>query len=560
MKKTQIFTIICCYIALAATTGCVDNKYDLGKEIDKKWGFGENGLILPNSNTSDMHLSQIIELKKNGQLTTDADGNYLFYKKGKSQDETIVCVGYGSICNTAENNYTYYFRQDSTLEITPKYPELDINTMRFTTSTSPNYKPDRLGEHVRALDYVDTPMSIVVEWLDNNIKDFAPYISKIKYSVPSYYVLEDENDLVATNMATNRFGYHVIRCKGVDFNAALAEGEVASYNNETGQISFKGDIKMDCFIDYAYMNLYDTISNPYINIRTTVGSLTTDRVTGRFEKRENVEMEPITFDDMPDLIKNEEVVIDIDNPIVRLTIDNEVPARALINATVKAYRNGTETTRLNIGEAYGTDSIKFEGKKTQTVWISRKPTEIPDSVSDNIVVDNIIDIMRIMPDKINIDGWAHTDSSQVVTMGLNYKYKVYPTYELVAPLVIGKNMKLVYIKETDDLHSKLDKLEINSLTMTASITNTIPLDLTTTLKAIDTQNREIKDIVLTQAQIIKGLSDTDITLTIVGKPEDFQKLDKLELKAYAESSEVLAGQTLNENQALRLENIKITIK
>lgn len=545
---------------ITTITGCIENKYDLTKEIDIKLGFGENGLTLPTGSTSKMKMNQIIELDKNSQLTTDWQGNYLFHKKGKSNKETIINIGLGSICNTIDTFFAYHFKQDPELESIPKYPEWNINEMHFTTNVHLNYAPDKMGEHVRALDYVDSPMAIAIDLLDNNIISFAPYISTIRYSVPSFYVLEDENDLIQLNVGTNKQNRHIIRCKGVDFNAALKNGENAYYDNKTGQIVFKGEVKLDCQIDYAYMDQYAMVADPYMNIRVIVESLITDRVTGRFEKSENVEIEPITFDDLPDFIKDKEVIIDIDNPIVKLTVDNEVPARALVNATLKAYKDRVETVRLNIGDAYGTDSIKFEGEKTQTVWISRKQTEIPDTVSENVIIDNIMELLQKMPDRIEIDGWAHTDSSQVVTMGLNHEYKVEPSYELVAPLIIGPNMKLVYTKEEHELYSKLKGLEITSLTLSAKVINSIPLDLTATLHAKDKDGNGINSIILTQNKKIQGQDTTNIVMTLTGTTEDFQKLDRLEIRVYAESCEALAGQALNENQDLQLEDIKITVQ
>lgn len=559
MKKIQLTTQKLCIIAMvSAMIACVDDKYDLGKNVDIKLGISENGITLPTSSTSDIKLSQVMELEENGQLKTDAAGNYYFHKTGTTTNETIISVGYGSICNTAETNYTFYFKKDPTLETSVRYPEYNINTMKFTVKVQPPYAPDKLGQHVRELCYVHTPMDIVIEFLDNNIADFAPYISEIRYTVPSYYDIEDESDLTQKNVKTNTFNYHRIRCKGVDFKAALKNGEVASYNNKTGQITFKGEIKMECAIDYAYMNEYKKIEDPFIQMRTTIGSLTTDKVEGRFEKSEYVEVEPITFENLPDMINDEEVVIDIENPVVRLIVDNEVPARALINATLKAYRDGKETASLKIGEAYGTDSIKFEGGTKQTVWVSRIPTAIPDTVNGNVVIPEMMNLLKVMPDKIEIDGWAHTDSSQVVTMGLNKKYHVYPTYELFAPLVMGKNMKLVYTKTMDDLHDKLKKLEVNKITFTTNATNNIPLDLTATMKAMDQQGNPIENIRLEQSQTIEGLAESKITLTLTGNTDDFQKMYSMELKAYAECNETMAGQPLNENQAIRFDNIRVT--
>lgn len=559
MRKLQSAAGFFPLAAVILMTACIDDTYDLKKDIDSQVSFSKNGLTLPTSSTAEIKLSQIIELENDGQLKTDEKGNYYFYKSGETAEATTVSVGYGSICNTVETNFTYHFKDNPTFETSVKYPEWNINTATFTSSVSQEYHPDVLGSHVRALNYVDTPMHIVIEFLDNNISECIPYISEIKYRVPSFYDLEDESDLQETNVKTNQRHYHVIRCKGVDFNAALKNGEKASYDNKTGKIIFKGEINIECKIDYLYMNIYNSIHDPQINIRTIIGSLTTDKVTGRFEKSEHVSIEPITFEDLPDIINAPETVIDLDNPTVRLTVDNEVPARALVNATLKAYRNGTETATLEIGEAYGTDSIKFEGGKKQTVWISRKPTAIPDTVSCNVVIPNMSKLLTSMPDMIKVDGWAHTDSSQIVTMGLNKKYKVSPAYELYAPLVLGANMKLVYKQETDDIHDKLKHLDISRIAMTATAKSNIPIDLTAKLTAKDDKGNNIESISLMQDQTIRGMSDTDFSLVLIGSPNDFQRVDIIELNAYGECNETLAGQPLNENQTIKLENIKITV-
>ena len=538
---------------------CIDTKYDLGKEIEPKLGFDSEGITLPSSNTDLIELSQIVKLSENGQLTTDPDGNYLFYKSGKNMDSTIVSIGQGSICNATEDNYTYYFKQDSQLETEIKSQQYNTATMRFTTDLSPTYQPDHMSDGIRALEYVKTSLQIDIQIEFDGVSEFASNISEIRYEIPSFYVPADLNELRETQVNTRDIHRHTINTKGVDFNAITKNDEKISYDPKTGTITMIGHIKLHCTINTAHMDEYELL-NPSMKIRVTAGTLGTNEVTGRFDQNEHVDVEPITFDDLPDIINNDEVVIDIDNPVVRLTVDNEVPARALINATMKAYRNEKETARLDIGEAYGTDSIKFEGSSKQTVWISRKPMEIPDTVSKNIVVDNMMDLLTKMPDKIEIDGWAHTDSSQVVVMGLNKKYVVQPTYELVAPLIIGPNMKLVYTKETGDLNSTLKRMEVSNLTMTARAINNIPLDLTATLTAKDENGREISNIVLVRNQTIKGLDESEITLTVTGEIEDFQKVDKFEIKAYAESNEGLAGKTLNKNQALRLEDIKITVK
>lgn len=540
---------------------CVDDKYDFGKEVEIKVGFADDGLTLPTSSTQPIALSQVIELNENGQLTTDPSGNYLFHKSVDKMDSTVINIGQGSICNATETLIDYHFKEDPDLQRTTVSEKYNTARLNFEISALPDYAPDNMSKSIRELDYIKTGLSISFIIYNNNVDEFASEISEIKYQVPSFYDLEDPSELTETHVRLGSQHEHIIHCKGVDFNAATAAGEEIGFDSSTGKLTFKGKVGMTCTINTAHMKEYEAMADPQIQARVTVGTLGTNEVTGRFSKTENVDIDPIELDDLPDIVRDEEVVIDLENPIVNLTINNEVPIGAMVNARLHSIRDGKEVASLDIGDIYGTAPIYFSPSSRQTVTVSRRPlAQLPDTVSSNVVVDNIMDILKIMPDKIEVEGFAHTDSSQVVTMSLNKEYRVYPQYELLAPLVIGPKMKLVYRKATEDLHDKLKHLEINQITMSAKAKSNIPLDLTATMTAKDEQGNEIADITLEQSQTIKGMSESDITLVLKGSIEDFQRVYSIETTAYGECNEALAGQPLNENQAIRLEDIKVTVK
>jgi len=539
---------------------CVEDKYDLSKDIELKVSFSDDGLTLPESNSSAMLLEQIIELSENGQLITDNMGNYLFYKQCSDMAPTIVNVGQGSLCNATEENYIYHFKQDPTLETEIKSEKYNTATMKFTTGVWPQYSSDRMTSCIRELSYITTPLRIDVEIMFENIDEFAPYIYEIRYQVPSFYDLVDESELIETNVSVNGRHRHSIRTKGVDFKAALRDGDVLHYNQTTGEITMKGQIKLACIINTAHMNEYEALDDPCMRIRISTGTLGTNEVSGRFDKQESITIEPIVFDDLPDVVKDEEVVIDIENPVVRLTVDNEVPSGAFVNATLTSMRDGVQTAQLNIGADNGTDTIYFGPQAMETIWLSRQKTEIPDSVRENVVIDNIMTLLEKMPDEIRIDGWARTDSNSIVTMGLNREYRVQPKYELAVPLKIGKNMKLVYKNEIDNLHKQLKKVCVERLQVKATAINNIPLDLEATIIPKDESGNMIEGIALEQDKLIAAMGESDIELNITGSENDFDRLDKIEIKAYATSNEQMVGQALNEKQALVLKNIKLTVK
>lgn len=223
-------------------------------------------------------------------------------------------------------------------------------------------------------------------------------------------------------------------------------------------------------------------------------------------------------------------------------------------------RDGVEISQLKIGGDYGTDTIYFGPQAVETVWISQQTTEIPDSVRENVVVDNIMTLLKKMPDEIKIDGLARTDSNAIVTMGLNRDYKVQPKYELSVPLMIGKDMKLVYRKEINNLHRQLKNVSVERLGMTATAVNSIPLDLNVAITAKDESDNMIDGIVLEQDKQIVAMGESEVELSITGNRDDFNRLDKIEIKAYATANEQMVGLQLNERQALILENVRITVR
>ena len=145
-------------------------------------------------------------------------------------------------------------------------------------------------------------------------------------------------------------------------------------------------------------------------------------------------------------------------------------------------------------------------------------------------------------------------------MALNRDYIVRPSYELIARLVMGKNMQIVYTKEIDNMHNKLKSLTVTSMQINAEATNNIPLDLYAKAIATDKDGNVIDDIVLVQEEKIAANSKTNMTITLQGSADSFDRLERLILKAYAKSSEKLQGLSLNVKQALQLQNAKITVR
>ncbi len=95
MNKRRLFKAASCAAAFAPLffASCVDDSYDLSKDIDMTVTIGGN-LSIPSSGTEEFSLDDIMDLeyKENPEdsvIRTDADGNYRFLKE-ESSDPTDV--------------------------------------------------------------------------------------------------------------------------------------------------------------------------------------------------------------------------------------------------------------------------------------------------------------------------------------------------------------------------------------------------------------------------------------------------------------------------------------
>lgn len=563
MRTFNIF--ISAFLLTLLLQSCITDKYDFGKDMQLSVHFSDNGFSLGGSNSADIPLSQIIELKDNGQLTTDTDGNYLFYKSGDDMKPTEVVIGQGSLGQGVDTTLTYHIKTSGNTEIKPGRFMAD---MTFSHSWDIRYDNDHQGNSIRDFIYISTPMTIEIYSYFNEVSDFTDNVT-LTYEIPSYYDIADESQLTETLTPDELKGehYHVINIIGVDFKRkTLRDGEKIGFDSSAGEMIMKGKVTVKGSAKVLISD-YNKTKDPYMKSHIIVGTLGTTAVTGRFDKSEEINLDPIKFDKLPKFIKENEVQVDIENPVVRMTLDNEVPAKISMDASMLSYKDDERIAQLNVGKQYGTDAIEFAGATlTQSpvrtnVWISRVPTNIPDSVSKNVVVSNMMDLIKTIPDRVEVLATAHTDSTQEVTLALGKKYYATPKYELVAPLKMGPNMKIIYSTDIDSLQDDLKDTNIGELYFNANATNNIPLDLNIEVYPLNEKGDTLNDIQIVTPEVVPGLSTKNINFRLINSSDNqMQYVDRILIKAYALSNEYMEGKYLNKDQNIRLDNVKLQIK
>ena len=76
-------------LSLLGITACVDNAYDLSKDVDMTITVGGENLSIPGSNTDLITLEKIFDLAPESDVKADANGNYALTMSGEGSESSV---------------------------------------------------------------------------------------------------------------------------------------------------------------------------------------------------------------------------------------------------------------------------------------------------------------------------------------------------------------------------------------------------------------------------------------------------------------------------------------
>ena len=90
MKNRRFFLNGMFVIAVAGSlTSCIDDTYDMSKEIDMTVGLGAKGLKLNLGNSEQIMLADVLEVDEEEMLETDASNLFYLVKHGDPSNFTF---------------------------------------------------------------------------------------------------------------------------------------------------------------------------------------------------------------------------------------------------------------------------------------------------------------------------------------------------------------------------------------------------------------------------------------------------------------------------------------
>lgn len=562
-------------------TGCTNNDYDLNN-VDATMGFGSESLVIPNSSTKDIPLKDVLDLKEGGCVVTDAAGNYLFQLAGGDVeaaypnispiilDVTNVFDGDISLSSTASTGAKGRRAPGSSLHIaSPK-------VMMFEYHGN-----DRAVKSLNEAEIDETTTNNISIKLDfSNISAAVSNIESATLTLPAYLSISQVNGkgngvptlngskVTVTGISTARPLELNLMTQKLDFTNQNDHGSL-SINNGAIDLTGYFSIALQCNVTGAMPD------NPTIKAKIGVAdrTITMRSATGIFDPTINLSsLGEVDVTGLPDFLDDDDVVADLDNPQILLTVNNDMDVAATVSATVISTKEGRELARVTLPEM----SVAKNG--LSKICICRQKTsELTQQYGEANVyaVSNLSTLINRIPDHIKIvDVNAHA-KAEVATIVFGKEYQVKPSYKVNAPLAFGENANIVYEDSFTGWNDDIDELDLAEGTyieVTANVENKVPAYLTVKAYPVDAQGNKIEDKLLIEipdevAASTDGTTavTTPITMKITPKVKNsLKQLDglvfRLEGSAKSANGNKVTGISLNEREhTLKLNDIKVKI-
>ena len=564
-------------------TGCTNNDYDLNN-VDATMGFGSESLVIPNSSTKDIQLKDVLDLKEGGCVVTDAAGNYLFQLAGGDVeaaypnispiilDVTNVFDGDISLSNAASTGAKARRAPGSSLHLAS--PKVMMFEYHGNDKAVKSLNEAKINENENG-----TEISIRLDF--SNISTAVSNIESATLTLPAYLSISQVNGnsngvpthngskVTITNISTARPLELSLKTQKLDFTNNQNDHGRLSINNGAIDLTGYFSIAMQCNVTGAMPD------NPTIKAKIGVAdrTITMNSATGIFDPKINLNsLGEVDVTGLPDFLDDDDVVADLDNPQILLTVNNNMDVAATVSATVISTKEGRELARVTLPEM----SVAKNG--LSKICICRQKTsELNQQYGEANVyaVSNLSTLINRIPDHIKIvDVNAHA-KPEVATIVFGEKYQVKPSYEVNAPLAFGEKANIVYEDSFTGWNDDIDELDLAEGTyieVTANVENKVPAYLTVKAYPVDAQGNKIEDKLLIEipdevAASTDGTTavTTPITMKITPKVKNsLKQLDglvfRLEGSAKSANGNKVTGISLNEREhTLKLNDIKVKI-
>lgn len=602
----QSFRALFALMGMLSLTACVDDSYDMSKDIDLTMGLGSEGLQLKLGSTEKIMLADLLETSDD--VKTDAAGLYYLVEDGQTDINFSVGAFTAAIDNTT---------------LSPSYDVITYDDIAQTSLPSGTAIPVPSGYSYAASDPVtaEADMSFDLTGIEDEVKWIKKVLPasetntmhlelEVEQSAGLHFAIKEINGLQLTfpdyihltspsngTVSANGRTYTVNNYSGAgithldlgtirvdEFNLPGEEGKV---NGGTLSLHNKV-ITMSGRFAFTTTQAFNMSAGQNVKMRlyvslgqrgATQSEVNIAQVTGRFSPVVNPRIDDINVsDNLPDFLEDDKVTIKAANPTVKFQADmSNIPMSFDLQAVLNGYKDNAAVTTISLPESGQANAIS--GRENVIYFHQGESPYDPAGVSavaETHRVSNISSIFEKLPDFIRVDvaDGKVKAKDEDFTIVLDRNYSTRMDYRMLVPFEFNQGTRIVYNDSVTDMSKDLKDYQADGIVVTADVLNAVPMQLIATAEAQDVAGQPIPGITVTSATIdpakaVSSLATTDIEQNAVttpitiemtlANPADLQRLDRFMLKIEAEGTQPEAG-VLSSNQYIKVTNMRLRLK
>ena len=571
-KKRPLIAAALLLTSFGITTSCIDNSYDLNKDIDMTISAGGEHLAIPVGYTEKITLDKIIELDEGDDLQI-VDGEYHLLKKDNI-DETNTSVKLVTV-NESSNPI-------EPIRIISGNHDNNVHDIFISNAESEGFiNAEAHGVDKAVIEIgslaADMPTTLTLKLkLSGEISTSLVKVGTMTITFPNFIQFEKENGLngqtlTMTDVQIEPYSGFTKELKINKYVFGKEYGEGNRVDEENGDRILKIE-NQEIKIDMQGINVADPSGNGSLNITPTItlAEMAVSEVYGTIQPDIDVKPTEVELNNLPDFLQDDEIRLDITNPVFSFNANNPLNTDVEMDGVLTGYKDGQVTKTVKIGSGNGGASItlKPSGDKQQTISIVRDEQTVVEANATKVVVPNLNDIIETIPDHINVELKPAVKTEQYYTVNLGQDYTLNSAYDIDIPLSFGSNLKIVYEETLDNFDLDLEDVDIKKAVLSINAVNTIPLAMeikNDNVSALDANGNVIKDIDVTVEGTITESKDgkTEVSSALnVNLNETAEgaisKLDGLKLKITAVPGQATDVQLLS-TQWMQLKDMKLKI-
>ncbi len=554
-----------------AVASCMDDNYDMGN-IDGTVAFGsDEGVTLPgNNSTTEIKLSDIIDIDDSDCITTLANDDYAFFKVGDDVDPARPYIERITITKQSASNIPQ--------KVGPETEPAGLDLLPIGTTI-----PGTAGSIVKELSFFDyrgdKPAEVVdLEQVDiegtvqltltfnSNLQAFLPRFTSVDVLFPDYMTLKSVsrgtvvgNKIVFGGIPTSEVLSVTAEVASLTFGKGDADDIIAIDGDE---VVIKGNVKMVATYPDLVKGVGD-VTDMQVEGVTNISDINIVSARGRFNPAIDLDdFGDVEISNVPDFLDDPQVNISIHDPQITVNVNSNMDVDGFVDGTLTAhFKDGSQ-------RSVAVNGINVPRNTHSKALICRQPKPTPyEDYTQVIVVSDLSELVKSIPEKITFKAKAQADQTKVSTFLLGYDgYLITTAYEVEARMALDPGSVIVYNDTIDGWSEDLKDIELSNnakVKVTFDVDNKVPANIDLQVFPIRADGSDLNTPQKTLLEVrnpatVKPGTNQGVTAEILQKePKTLKQLDGIRIRAVITSTEAIP---LNKStQTIKLENITATL-